>query len=224
MGTSDTWASASITRCDTIVSIPGGTISPPVGALGISEDHQALHDTARRWVEHRCPPAAVRRALEAPHERPPFWAELAELGWLGLHVDEAFGGSGGGLGELAVVLEELGRACAPGPFLPTVLTSAVIDRAGSAAQRDELLPGLVDGSAVGVVPLAGVDGTRDVADVRLDGCEAPPERWLEACAVDELAAVLLAAECVGGAAWCVDTAAAHAKGREQFGRPIGQFQ
>ncbi|HZB71450.1 MAG TPA: acyl-CoA dehydrogenase family protein, partial [Acidimicrobiales bacterium] len=257
-----------------------------MGALGISEDHQALHDTARRWVEHRCPPAVARAALDAPHEpgpagadtpaRPPFWAELAELGWLGLHVGEAHGGSGGGLGDLAVVLEELGRACAPGPFLPTVLASAVIDRAGSEEQRAALLPGLVDGSAIGavawsgavdveqegsatrlrgrlgpvlgaasasvlvvpadgrwvvvdrsaveVVPLAGVDGTRDVAEVRFDGCEAAPERWLDPCAADELAAVLLAAECVGGAAWCVETAAAHAKVREQFGRPIGQFQ
>src|SRR5918999_1491407 len=104
MGTSDTWASASITRCDTIVSIPGGTISPPVGALGISEDHQALHDTARRWVEHRCPPSAARRALEAPSELPPFWTELAELGWLGLHVGEAHGGAGGGPRGLAPVL------------------------------------------------------------------------------------------------------------------------
>jgi alkylation response protein AidB-like acyl-CoA dehydrogenase len=265
-----------MTRCDTIVSIPGPTNSPPVATLGISEDHQALHDTARRWVEHRCPPAVARAALDSPHERPPFWTELAELGWLGLHVGEEHGGSGGGLGDLAVVLEELGRACAPGPFLPTVLAGAVVDRAGSAAQRDELLPALVDGSAtaavawsgavdverrgtavtlrgvlgpvlggaaasllvvpadgrwvvldrsaVDVVPLTAVDGTRDVAEVRLDGCEAPPERWLEPCAVDELAAVLLAAECVGGAAWCVETAAAHAKVREQFGRPIGQFQ
>src|SRR5215217_3469884 len=155
VGSSDTWASASITRCDTIVSIPGPTNSSPVGALGISEDQQALHDTARRWVERRCPPAVVRRALEAPHELPPFWGELAELGWLGLHVGEAHGGSGGGLGDLAVVLEELGRACAPGPFLPTVLASAVIDRAGSASQRKDLLPGLVDGSTVGAVAWSG---------------------------------------------------------------------
>ncbi len=83
---------------------------------------------------------------------------------------------------------------------------------------------VLDPSAVEVVPLAGVDGTRDVAEVRLDGCEAPPERWLEPAAADELAAVLLAAECVGGAAWCVETAVAYAKVREQFGRPIGQFQ
>jgi alkylation response protein AidB-like acyl-CoA dehydrogenase len=82
----------------------------------------------------------------------------------------------------------------------------------------------LDRSMVEVAPLPGVDGTRGVAEVRLDACEVPPERHLGPCAVDELAVTLLAAECVGGAAWCVDTAAAHAKVREQFGRPIGQFQ
>ena len=90
--------------------------------LGVTEDHRALHDTARRWVEARGLLGAARATLDAPTDTlPPFWAELAELGWLGLHVGEEQGGSGFGLAELAVVLEELGRAVAPGPILPTVL-------------------------------------------------------------------------------------------------------
>ena len=64
---------------------------------------------------------------DAPEEaRPPFWADLAELGWLGLHIDEEYGGSGFGLPELVVVIDELGRAIAPGPFVPTVVASAVL--------------------------------------------------------------------------------------------------
>ncbi len=82
---------------------------------------------------------------------PPFWDDLASLGWLGLHLPEAVGGSGYGLPELAVVLEELGRACAPGPFLPTVLASAVIDRLADDDVRKALLPGLADGSVRGAV-------------------------------------------------------------------------
>ena len=62
---------------------------------------------------------------------------MAKLGWLGIHLGEEFGGSGAGLLELVVVLDELGRQVAPGPFLPTVLTSAVIDQCGSDAQRDD---------------------------------------------------------------------------------------
>ena len=55
---------------------------------------------------------------------PPFWDEMAKLGWLGLHIDEADGGQGFGLAELAVVVEELGRVGAPGPFVPTALAIA----------------------------------------------------------------------------------------------------
>src|SRR3954465_10715846 len=100
-----------------------------LGTLGISDDHVALHETARRWVSNHCPPSLLRALLDgAPETRPPFWDDLAALGWLGLPLPEQYGGSGYGIAELAVVLEELGRACAPGPFLPTVLASATIDR------------------------------------------------------------------------------------------------
>src|SRR6516165_788886 len=116
-------------------------------SLAVTEEHQALQQTARRFLESRCPPAVPRRLLDATDEGlPPFWPELVELGWLGLHLPEAVGGQGYGLAELAIVLEELGRAVAPGPFLPTVLTSAVVARVGSAEQRADLLPGLADGS------------------------------------------------------------------------------
>ena len=110
--------------------------------LGVTEDHRALHDTARRWVEARGVLGAARATLDAPTDAlPPFWAELAELGWLGLHVGEGHGGSGFGLAELAVVLEELGRAVAPGPILPTVLASTVIDRLGGRRREGGTPPG-----------------------------------------------------------------------------------
>ena len=80
--------------------------------------------------------AANRSLLEADAEaRPSFWKEMAELGWLGIHLPEEHGGSGAGLSELVVVLDELGRQVAPGPFLPTVLASAVIAQCGNDEQR-----------------------------------------------------------------------------------------
>jgi alkylation response protein AidB-like acyl-CoA dehydrogenase len=99
--------------------------------IGISEEHTALHDAVRGWAERHCPPEVPRALLDAAAEsRPPFWDALAEQGWLGLHVDEVHGGSGYGMPEVAVVAEELGRVIAPGPFLPTVLTAAVLQAAG----------------------------------------------------------------------------------------------
>ena len=123
--------------------------------IGISEEHEALRQAARGWVERHCAPAVPRSALDAETESlPPFWADLAAQGWLGLHVDEALGGEGYGLPEVAVVLEELGRACAPGPFLPTVLASAVLHAAGKEIAAD-IVPGLASGETVGTVALGG---------------------------------------------------------------------
>jgi len=85
---------------------------------------------------------------------------VRELGWLGLHVPEDQGGSGFGLEELVVVVEELGRAITPGPFVPTVVAGAVLaDAGGDAAER--WLADLASGTKVGVVALGGevaVDG------------------------------------------------------------------
>ena len=68
----------------------------------------------------------MRRSTPSTEKLPEFWDALAEPGWLGLHVDEAYGGAGYGLVEQAVVLEELGRAGAPGPYVPTAIAAAVL--------------------------------------------------------------------------------------------------
>ena len=107
--------------------------------IGLTEEHDALRQAVRRFVETRIPPAVTRAALDAERDdRPEFWTALAEPGWLGLHVDEAHGGAGYGYVEQAVVLEELGRAAAPGPYLPTVLAAAVLQDAGGPAAAEWL--------------------------------------------------------------------------------------
>src|ERR1700722_2202232 len=119
--------------------------------IGIGEDHEELRRTARRWLGSHCPPAVPRALLDAESEGlPPFWAGLAEQGWLGIHVPEEYGGQGFGLMELAVVVEEVVRAGGPGQVLTTSL-------AGSSDPADgkELLPTVVDGSRPAVVALPG---------------------------------------------------------------------
>ncbi len=269
--------------------------------IGLSEEHEELRRSLRRWVESRCPPAVTRAALDVDDEpRPPFWDDLAEQGWLAVHVAEELGGHGFGVLELVVVLEELGRAVAPGPFLPTALAASVIARGADRAQAKALLPPLVEGArpaavalghdpgrlpaarpgpdgglsvtgavpavlggasagllvlavrledraaetvrwcavdladgagaparGVRVVPRDSLDRTRRSAEVHLEGLTVPPERLLEGVSgddVDDLAAVLAAAELTGSARWCLETATEHARTRVQFGRPIGQFQ
>jgi hypothetical protein len=124
-------------------------------AIAITDDHRALAETASDFLAKHDARGAARALLEAEKEPlPPFWGDLAALGWLGLHLPESVGGSGYGLPELVVVVEELGRTVAPGPFVPTVIASAVIDAAGSDDLKSKWLPGLADGSACAGIALA----------------------------------------------------------------------
>jgi 3-oxochol-4-en-24-oyl-CoA dehydrogenase len=123
-------------------------------SLAITEDHRALAQSVADFLAKHQPRAAARALLEASDEPlPAYWSELAQLGLLGLHVSEEHGGSGYGLPELLIVTEQLGRVVAPGPFVPTVIASAVIAAGGPDDLQRRLLPGLADGSLVGAAAL-----------------------------------------------------------------------
>ncbi|WP_197023726.1 acyl-CoA dehydrogenase family protein, partial [Rhodococcus sp. UNC363MFTsu5.1] len=110
--------------------------------IGMTDEDRELRDSVRGWAARHATPTVIRGAVEAKSEtRPAFWGSLAELGLLGLHLPEEVGGAGYGLLETAIVAEELGRAMVPGPFLPTVIVSAVLNEAG----RTTELAGLADG-------------------------------------------------------------------------------
>ena len=245
--------------------------------IALTDDHRELAEVTRGFLTSQKARAAARSLLDAPEEaRPAFWPGIAELGWLGLHIPEEHGGSGYGLPELVVVIEELGRAVAPGPFVPTVIASAVVANDGSAEQKSRLLPGLLDGSVTAGIGLGGslrvsdgvVDGdagivlgaglaelllitagddvlvlqrdrdgvsvevpenldpTRRSGRVRLDNVKLGTDDTLPGAAASALARArtLLAAEAVGGATDCVESAVEYAKVRKQFGRTIATFQ
>ncbi|NKZ10620.1 acyl-CoA dehydrogenase [Mycolicibacterium septicum DSM 44393] len=125
-------------------------------ALAITEEHQDLADATFGQLKRLDSRAAARATLEkAGTYNSEIWSAGAELGWNGLAISEEYGGSGFGLPELAVVAEIAGRELCPGPFLPTVSASVVIDRYAPDAVRAELLPGLADGTTVAALGLAG---------------------------------------------------------------------
>ena len=131
-------------------------------AIAISEEHRELAGTARSFLRDRGARAANRALLDAEKETlPDFWTGFAGLGLLGLHLPEEHGGGGAGLPELVVVAEELGRAAAPGPMLPTMIASAVIAASGTGEQRARLLPGLASGAAPAAL---GTGGSLTAAD------------------------------------------------------------
>ncbi len=125
-------------------------------SIAISEEHRALAQTVASFLTDHQSRAMARSLLGAQTDQlPGFWAELGGLGLLGLHVPEELGGSGFGLAETLVVAEQMGRQLAPGPFVPTVIASAVLAAAGPGDLAKRLLPGLADGSVIGAAALGG---------------------------------------------------------------------
>ena len=111
----------------------------------LTEDQREIKNVAHEMLAARSPFAKVREAAEAAEYDDALWREIVELGWPGIAVAEEHGGQGLGAVELAVVLEELGYACAATPFLSTAVAAAVIQAGGSDEQRGRWLPGLISG-------------------------------------------------------------------------------
>jgi alkylation response protein AidB-like acyl-CoA dehydrogenase len=124
-------------------------------ALALTEEHVQLAESVRSWAARNSPPDTVRAAADgtdggAARYRDVLGPGLAEQGLLGLHVPEADGGQGFGLPELAIAVEELGRALLPGAFVPTALASAALVAAGVSGK---MLAGLADGTRSAAVAL-----------------------------------------------------------------------
>ena len=268
--------------------------------FAFSEEQEELRRYARQWLSDRMPLSRVRELMATPEGFDPTdWTALAELGWQAMAIPEEYGGAGFGLLEVAVLLEEQGRAMFGGPFLSTVIGAAnAILLGGSEAQKSEILGRVaageivvayaateeggrpdgehmrtsavardggwtidgakryvidghtadllvvaaqtadgigmfvVDANAAGVsrTPLPTMDETRKQADITFSEVHVSDDARLSdgdastMRRVNEILAVALALEQVGGAQATLDMAVQYAKDRQQFGKPIGSFQ
>ena len=127
--------------------------------LSLTPTQEALKNDAREFFERECPTALVR-AMENDERGYPadLWERMASLGWMGLPFPERYGGSGASLTDLAVLLEEFGRALVPGPFFNSVAVAglAILD-AGSDEQRAGYLPRIADGSLIATAAILEQD-------------------------------------------------------------------
>ncbi|MFJ2103681.1 acyl-CoA dehydrogenase [Streptomyces microflavus] len=153
--------------------------------IGITEEHRALAHSVRGWLARAVPPGEVRKLLDAggpaaPGVRPAHWEALAGQGLTGIHLPEEYGGGGGGLLDLAVVLEEAAHASLPGPCLATALVGEVVRRAVGPGAGD-LIRGLASGDRTAALALTSGTLTATLAPGghRLDGT-APPVLSAEA--------------------------------------------
>jgi alkylation response protein AidB-like acyl-CoA dehydrogenase len=264
----------------------------------LSKPQKLLQQSARDLFVRACPPKRVRELMATDTAlHPELWSAVADQGWLGIHLAESCGGLGLGTVELAVVAEEMGRACFPGPFLGTVWAATLI---AAANDKSKQLEPLATGAAKGAVALwepeggwslddvqlaataegggyklsgrkafvcdapsadllvcaarsdeglvlatvpakasgvritatPGLDATRKLADVAFDGVTVGGDDVLAVgkAADDALArsldvaALVTAADMLGGMQWILEHAVEYAKTRQQFGKVIGSFQ
>ncbi|MDB5422072.1 MAG: acyl-CoA dehydrogenase family protein [Brevundimonas sp.] len=148
-----------------------------------SDEQNYLKDEVRRYLDDRCPTEAVRKVLDTPglfHDAG-LWAGVAEQGWLGVAIPEAYGGLGMGRVDLCAIAEELGRVVAPIPFASTVygLSEALL-LAGTEEQKAAWLPRIASGEIVGALATSERPGTlaferihATVRDGRLTGTKIP---------------------------------------------------
>src|SRR5438128_4376570 len=115
-------------------------------------------------LARECPISLVREVFEKGTTPDALWSQMIELGWPALTMPEVAGGLGLGAVELAVVVEELGRVAAPGPYLPTVTQFApVVAESGSPEQRDHFLGAVAAGGLTGTLAIAEPVGGFDPA-------------------------------------------------------------
>lgn len=174
--------------------------------MAVLNDEQAmLRDMAGEWTRDRMPVSVARRRWEHPEvagHDPAVYAEMASMGWLGVLVPEAQGGSDFGYLSMGLLLEALGRTLVASPLLSSAMVAVTaLRRGGDAAQQARWLPGIADGSLVAALAI-DEGGRHDPASLaatatrvgdqwRLDGVKRPvPDAVgaglliVEACADD----------------------------------------
>ena len=124
--------------------------------FSLSEEQEMLRKSARDFFNNELPKSLVKEMAEDAKGYPPeLWKKMADLGWMGLVLPEQYDGSEGSFLDLAILLEEMGRACLPGPFFSTVMLGAMtLLEAGGEEQKKQLLPKIANGQLIITLAIA----------------------------------------------------------------------
>jgi len=137
--------------------------------FGLNESQEFLRDSARKFFAGECPITEVRRLMETDTAFDAnLWAKLAEQGYTGIIFPEEYGGVGLGKVELALLMEEAGRALLPGPFFSTVpLAGAVIDSVASPENKKKYLAPICAGDARSTVAFLEANASWNFVDIHM---------------------------------------------------------
>ncbi len=137
--------------------------------LSYNEEQEILRESARGFLEGKFPKKVVREIEESDlGYSPEIWKEMANLGWMGLPFPEKYGGADMTFLDQMVLLEEMGRACMPGPYFSTVILGAFsILGIGTEEQKQNYLSKVASGEAILTLALTEPSGSCDAASIEV---------------------------------------------------------
>jgi len=122
----------------------------------LSPPQKLLQEAARSFVARECPPARVREFIDGgTAQDASLWQSIADQGWIGLHLPAQLGGLDLTVIELAVVAEQLGQGCVPGPYLSTNWAATLLAASSNEELARRYVPKMADGSLQAAVALLG---------------------------------------------------------------------
>jgi len=135
----------------------------------LGEEQIMLKNSAREFLDKECPKKHVRAMMDDEKGySPELWKKMAGLGWQGLVFPEQYGGVESSFLDLVVLLEEMGRALMPAPFLSTVVQAGrAILLAGNEEQKKEYLTKIANGDLIMTVALTETNGGTEAADITM---------------------------------------------------------
>jgi alkylation response protein AidB-like acyl-CoA dehydrogenase len=139
--------------------------------FAFTEEQEELRKTVRAFLEAKSSEEAVREQMETERGYDPaVWGQMGEqMGLQGLHIPEAYGGSGYGYVELGIVLEEMGRALLCAPFFSSVVLAAnTLLQSGDEAAKQALLPGIASGETIATLAFTEPSGKWDESGIAME--------------------------------------------------------
>src|SRR3990167_1552805 len=146
----------------------------------LTDEQMQLRQAVREFVKKECPPEVIHRALKEGRHSEALWRRMAELGWLGVAIDERYGGSGGNIVDMVLIMEGL-APCDPaiGPYFTTVCFGGKsVGFFGSEAQKELFLPRIANGECVFALSITEPGGGTDVLGAMQTRAERDGDGWV----------------------------------------------
>ncbi|MFH1625813.1 MAG: acyl-CoA dehydrogenase family protein [Pseudomonadota bacterium] len=129
--------------------------------FSLNEEQEILRSMTRNFLSAECPKSFVK---EMEHDERGYsldvWKKMAELGWMGVILPEKYGGMEGNFLDCAVLMEEMGRVCLPGPFFATVVLGGMsLLEGGNEKQKERFLPKVANGETILTLALTEASGS-----------------------------------------------------------------